>query len=183
MGLRMSKKLLVWLPLLLLLGLIALFWKGLYLDTNSVPSAFFDKPAPDLILPDLLTPSRLVNLQDWQGQVVLVNVWATWCTGCIQEHPTLNAIASEKDVPIIGLNYKDNPKKAKAMLAQMGNPFTAIPNDSAGQVAINWGVYGAPETFIIDKKGIIRYKHIAPLTLTEWNTVLKPIVQQLRAEN
>ena len=92
----MSKKLLVWLPLLLLLGLIALFWKGLYLDTNKVPSTFIDKSAPDLILPDLLTPSRLVNLQDWSGQVVLVNVWATWCTGCIQEHPILNEIASEK---------------------------------------------------------------------------------------
>lgn len=178
----MSKKLLVWVPLLVLIGLIGLFWKGLYLDTNTVPSPFIDKPAPDLILPDLLGMGRLVDLKAWRGQVVLVNVWATWCTGCLQEHPVLNAIAAENKVSIIGLNYKDNPVKAKAWLEQQGNPFVAIPNDAAGQIAINWGVYGAPETFIVDKRGVIRYKHIAPVSWDEWQTVLLPIVERLKEE-
>jgi len=132
----MLRKFLVWLPLVIILGLIGLFWKGLYLDKNKIPSPFIDKPAPALILPDLLNVNDLVNLQEWKGQVVLLNVWATWCSGCLKEHPVLNAIANEKIVPIIGLNYKDNTQKAKTWLQEQGNPFVAIPNDLSGEVAI-----------------------------------------------
>ena len=179
----MLKKALVWLPLLILVALAALFYKGLFLDTNKIPSPFIDKPAPSLILPDLLDSSQQFNLQDWKGQVVLLNVWATWCTGCLQEHPILNAIAKENLVPIIGLNYKDNTQKAKAWLQEAGNPFAAIPNDLSGEVAINWGVYGAPETFIIDKRGIIRYKFIAPISMHDWNNKLRPLVLELQDES
>ena len=179
----MFKKLIVWLPLLILVALASLFYKGLFLDTNKVPSPFIDKPAPALILPDLLDIKKQVNLKDWKGQVVLLNVWATWCTGCLQEHPILNAIADEKLVPIIGLNYKDNTRKAKAWLQKAGNPFVAIPNDLSGEVAINWGVYGAPETFIIDKRGIIRYKFIAPISMLDWTNKIRPLVIELQGES
>ena len=179
----MLKKLIVWLPLLVLVALATLFYKGLFLDTNKIPSPFIDKPAPALILPDLLDIKKQVNLKDWKGQVVLLNVWATWCTGCLQEHPVLNAIAEEKLVPIIGLNYKDNTQKAKAWLQKAGNPFAAIPNDLSGEVAINWGVYGAPETFIIDKLGIIRYKFIAPISMPDWNNKIRPLVLELQGES
>lgn len=178
----MLRKFLVWLPLVIILGLIGLFWKGLYLDKNKIPSPFIDKPAPALILPDLLNVNDLVNLQEWKGQVVLLNVWATWCSGCLKEHPVLNAIANEKIVPIIGLNYKDNTQKAKTWLQEQGNPFVAIPNDLSGEVAINWGVYGAPETFIIDKQGIIRHKFIAPISWDAWQNELRPIVIKLQGE-
>ena len=178
----MLKRLLVWLPLLILVALAALFYKGLFLDTNKVPSPFIGKSAPTLILPDLLNATQQVNLQDWKGQVVLLNVWATWCSGCLQEHPILNAIADEKLVPIIGLNYKDNSQKAKTWLKNQGNPFVAIPNDLSGEVAINWGVYGAPETFIIDKQGIIRHKFIAPISWDDWLNTLRPIVLELQGE-
>jgi len=176
------KKILVWLPLLVLVALATLFYKGLYLDTNKVPSPYIDKQAPELVLPDLLNINQQVNLQDWKGQVVLLNVWATWCSGCLQEHPVLNAIAKENIVPIIGLNYKDNSKKAKAWLRQSGNPFAAIPNDLSGEVAINWGVYGAPETFVIDKQGVIRHKIIAPISYANWTDELRPIVLKLQGE-
>jgi len=177
----MSKKFLVWLPLILVIALIALFWKGLFLETNKVPSPFIDKQAPNLVLQDLLS-EQTVDLKSWQGQVVLLNVWATWCSGCLQEHPVLNAIAAEKTVPLIGLNYKDDPSKAKAWLKNQGNPFVAIPNDVTGKVAIDWGVYGAPETFVIDKKGVIRYKHIAPLSWQQWQKELLPLIQKLQQE-
>lgn len=179
----MSNKLFVWIPFIALVALIGLFWKGLYLDTNKVPSPLIDKKAPELVLPDLLDATSMVNLNDWLGEVVLLNVWATWCSGCLQEHSVLNAIAASKQVPIIGLNWKDNPDKAKKWLHTQGNPFVAIPNDLAGQVAINWGVYGAPETFIVDKHGMIRYKHIAPITEHDVQTVIMPIVHKLQAEN
>ncbi len=178
----MPKKFIVWLPLLVLIGLAALFYKGLYLDTNKIPSPFIDKAAPSLVLPDLLNAQQQVNLEDWKGQVVLLNIWATWCSGCLLEHPVLNAIAKENLVPIIGLNYKDNSQKAKAWLKESGNPFAAIPNDLSGQVAINWGVYGAPETFIIDKQGVIRYKFIAPISMDDWATKLRPLVVQLQGD-
>lgn len=179
----MPKKILVWLPLLLLVGLAVLFYKGLYLDTNKVPSPFINKPAPTLILPDLLNIQQQVNLEDWKGQVVLLNVWATWCSGCLLEHPVLNDIAQENLVPIIGLNYKDNSQKAKAWLQKAGNPFVAIPNDLSGEVAINWGVYGAPETFVIDKKGIVRYKFIAPISNDDWKNNIRPLVVALQGES
>ena len=176
----MSKKLVLWIPLFVLLALSVLFLRGLFLDTNKVPSPFIDKTAPSLILPDLLDANKVVDLAEWRGQVVLLNVWATWCSGCLLEHPVLNDIAAENIVPIIGLNYKDDPIKAKAWLKQQGNPFVAIPNDALGLVAIDWGVYGAPETFVVDQQGIVRYKHIAPISMTEWQTVLRPIVEKLQ---
>ncbi|MBT8142842.1 MAG: DsbE family thiol:disulfide interchange protein [Gammaproteobacteria bacterium] len=178
----MLKKLFIWIPFVVLLGLIALFWKGLSLDTDKVPSPFIGKSAPALILPDLLSSDSTVDLSQWRGQVVLLNVWATWCSGCLLEHPVLNAMAAERLVPIIGLNYKDDPVKAKAWLQEQGNPYVAIPNDANGNVAIDWGVYGAPETFVIDKQGVIRYKHIAPISLQEWQNTLRPLVLALQQE-
>lgn len=177
----MNKKLLVLLPLILFILLLGLFWRGLQLDKGKLPTPLMDKPAPELKLSDLLTGS-VVNLEDWKGQVVIVNVWATWCPGCLQEHDVLNDIAATKVVPLIGLNYKDDLPKAKQWLKASGNPFVAIPVDASGDTAIEWGVYGAPETFIIDKQGVIRYKHIAPLSWKQWETELLPIVKQLKGE-
>ncbi len=177
----MAKRLLLIIPLLIFIGLLLLFWRGLQLDKNILPTPLLNKPAPELVLDDLLTHGQ-VNLKDWRGQVVIVNVWATWCPGCLQEHETLNNIAASQVAPIIGLNYKDDLAKAKQWLKARGNPFVAIPVDVNGNTAIEWGVYGAPETFIIDKKGVIRYKHIAPLSWQEWSEVLLPIIEQLQGE-
>jgi len=178
----MSKRLLLLIPLFVFIGLLALFWRGLQLDKNALPTPLLDKPAPELKLQDLLS-DEAIDLETWRGQVIVLNVWATWCPGCLQEHDVLNQIAASKTVPIIGLNYKDDLEKAKVWLVRQGNPFISIPVDATGDTAIEWGVYGAPETFIIDKQGVIRYKHIAPLSWQEWQSVLLPIVEQLKKES
>jgi len=177
----MNKRFLLLLPLLIFIALLLLFWRGLQLDKNELPSPLLNKPAPELRLEDLLT-NELVDIDTWRGQVVIINVWGTWCPGCLQEHDVLNAIAKSKVVPMVGLNYKDSLSKAKLWLKSQGNPFVAVPVDATGDTAIEWGVYGAPETFIIDKHGVIRYKHIAPLSMQEWQNVLLPIVKDLQGE-
>lgn len=177
----MNKRIFLFLPLIIFIAILILFWRGLQLDKSILPTPLLDKAAPELKLNDLLSDST-VDLLDWRGQVIILNVWATWCPGCLLEHDVLNNIATSQEVSIIGLNYKDDLVKAKNWLNTRGNPFVAIPVDATGDTAIEWGVYGAPETFIIDKKGVIRYKHIAPLSWEEWESVLLPIVKQLKEE-
>ena len=149
-------------PLIIFAALVAVLGIGLTLNPRLVPSPLIGKPAPEFDLPLLFNEGSFSN-KDLIGHVTLVNVWASWCFACRQEHETVKHL-SRKGVRIIGLNYKDEPDDAKAWLARLGNPYQTIAVDYDGRIAIDWGVYGAPETFLIDKSGIIRHKVIGPLS-------------------
>jgi cytochrome c biogenesis protein CcmG/thiol:disulfide interchange protein DsbE len=168
------------LPASLFAVLLVFLAAGLYLDPSRVPSPLIDKPAPEFTLPLLKDPARTFSAQDLTGEVSLVNVWATWCGGCYEEHPVLVALARSKIVPIYGLNYKDQRAAANEWLKQYGDPYAAVAFDKDGQVAIDWGVYGAPETFVVDEQGIIRYKHIGPLTADDLQNTILPLLDRLR---
>jgi len=143
---------------------------GLNRDPTFVPSPLIGKPMPEFSLPRLGEPDQMVSDTDLRGQYSVLNVWATWCGGCRQEHPVLNRIAEQGDVPIYGLNWKDDAQMAGQWLRQLGDPYTATAFDEEGRVAIDWGVYGAPETFLIAPDGTILYRHISPLTMDVWET-------------
>ena len=148
--------------------LVAVLAVGLTRDPTFVPSPLIGKPVPAFELPRLREPESVLTDADLRGQYSVVNVWGTWCVGCRQEHPVLNQIAAQGEVPIYGLNWKDDNQFALGWLEQLGNPYTATAVDADGRVAIDWGVYGAPETFLISPEGIILYRHIAPLTMEIW---------------
>lgn len=168
------------LPLGLFGVLVAFFWIGLGLDPGEVPSPLIGKPAPEFELPRLDDSSATVGTRDWKDQVVLFNVWGTWCVGCRQEHDTLLAIADSGIVPIYGLDWKDEPARAKQWLTQLGDPYVANAVDLDGRVAIDWGVYGAPETFLIDAEGNVIYKYIGPLSMRAWQEELLPRVLEAK---
>ncbi len=171
------------LPLLLFIVILLLLWRGLYLKPRDVPSPLINKPAPEFVLPNLLDATKQVSNQDFLNQVTLFNVWASWCVACAEEHANLVTIANQHKVQIIGLNYKDKRDHAQLVLKNHGNPYSKVAIDKAGDVAIDWGVYGAPETFIIDKKGIIRYKQLGPISMDDWNDTLLPLINKLNSEN
>lgn len=152
------------LPLLILIGLVGFFWRGLYLNPSQIPSPLIDKPAPNFNLPRLDDAGRDISPEDLHGQPFLLNVWATWCAACKQEHTTLVQFAQDTGVTIVGLDYKDERKAARLWLEERGNPYTVVAFDADGRAALDWGVYGAPETFLVDADGVIRDKHIGPLT-------------------
>ncbi|HEV7164401.1 MAG TPA: DsbE family thiol:disulfide interchange protein [Gammaproteobacteria bacterium] len=152
------------LPVAVLLALVALFARGLFLDPTVVPSPLIGKAAPAFSLPDLADSKQTLTQAELQGKVSLLNVWGSWCVACRDEHPVLMQFAAEHVIPIYGLDYKDDRQAALDMLAKQGNPYTAVAYDASGDATIDWGVYGAPETFLLDKHGIIRYKYIGPLT-------------------
>jgi len=141
---------------------------GLYRDPAFVPSPLIGKQIPAFSLPRLDDPDQSVTDADLRGRFTVLNVWATWCSGCRQEHPILNRIAAQGQVPIYGLNWKDDTTLAKNWLQQFGKPYTAIAFDGDGRVAIDWGVYGAPETFLISPDGTILLRHISPMTMEVW---------------
>lgn len=161
-------------PLLLVAIMIPVFIIGLNRDPSELPSPFLNKPAPEFELPRLKDPSRTVGSADYAGQMVLVNVWATWCAGCRQEHAYLLKLASETDIPIYGLNWRDQRSKALAWLSELGDPYVASGFDADGRVGIDWGVYGAPETFLISADGIVLYKHLSPLSEMVWQRNFEP---------
>jgi cytochrome c biogenesis protein CcmG/thiol:disulfide interchange protein DsbE len=167
-------------PIVLFGILVGVFSIGLNLDPSFVPSPLIGKPVPSFSLARLNHPDQLVSDADLRGQVSLLNVWATWCVGCRQEHETLNQIAGLGDVPIYGLNWKDDAEQASAWLIQLGDPYVATAFDEDGKVAIDWGVYGAPETFLVDADGIILYRHISPLTMEVWWSEFVPRIKQAR---
>jgi len=179
----MQKSLRGLLPLALFAALVALLFFGLGTDPRKVPSPLVGKPVPKFTLPTLQDPSRTVSDADLHGQVSLVNVWFSTCVSCRAEHRQLMAIAKESGVQIIGLNWKDDKPGALQMLRQFGNPYHVVAFDENGRVGIDWGVYGAPETFVIDRKGTIRYKQIGPIDAAVWEKTLRPIVDQLKAES
>jgi cytochrome c biogenesis protein CcmG, thiol:disulfide interchange protein DsbE len=149
-------------PLIVFVVLVVFLAIGLTLNPRLVPSPLIGKPAPEFELPLLYSDGSFSN-KDLLGHITLVNVWASWCFACRQEHETVKYL-SRNGVRVIGLNYKDEPENAKSWLAQLGNPYEKIAVDYDGRIAIDWGVYGAPETFLIDQQGIIRHKVIGPLT-------------------
>lgn len=168
------------LPVLVFAVLVGFLAAGLQKDPSYVPSPLVGKPAPDFSLPRLDDPARTLSRQDLLGQVSLVNVWGTWCVGCRQEHDTLMEIARSGGVPIYGLNWKDDVDLAQNWLVRLGNPYVAVGVDADGRVAIDWGVYGAPETFLIGPDGTILYKHIAPITMQIWEDKFLPLIAAIR---
>jgi len=169
-------------PLVAFIALAGLLYKGLSLDPKLVPSPLIDKPAPAFSLPGLQQPDTRISNADFKGQVTLFNVWATWCVACRQEHSVLMQLA-QQGVRIYGLNYKDERDSAKHWLQMYGNPYLANAFDADGRTGINWGVYGTPETFVVDKQGVIRHKVIGPLTTESVRHELLPLLKQLHKED
>ncbi|HWT16799.1 MAG TPA: DsbE family thiol:disulfide interchange protein [Patescibacteria group bacterium] len=151
-------------PLLLFLGLGVLLFSGLGKDTRYVPSPLIDKPAAAYTLPELRDPAQTIDSKQFSGKPYLLNVWGSWCVACQEEHPVLLDYAKSKKIPLVGLNWKDENDTALRWLAALGDPYDAIPVDADGKVAIDYGVYGAPETFLIDANGVIRFKQVGPMT-------------------
>jgi cytochrome c biogenesis protein CcmG/thiol:disulfide interchange protein DsbE len=169
-------------PFLVFVLLVALFAVGLKLDPKEVPSAYIDKTAPAYALPELFAMNSTVTESDLKGQVWLLNVWASWCGACRAEHSLLNHLVANYHIPIVGLNYKDKEWPAKQWLEELGNPYRMIAVDQQGLTGIDWGVYGVPETFVIDKTGVIRYKSIGPITQQEWAEHIYPLIQRLQQQ-
>jgi cytochrome c biogenesis protein CcmG/thiol:disulfide interchange protein DsbE len=166
-------------PLLVFGGLVAFCAVGLHLDPREVPSPLIDKPAPDFALTQLDAPGQTIRRADMLGKVWMLNVWASWCDACRDEHPYLVEFAKTKAVPIYGLDYKDQRPPAQQWLAERGNPYDASLFDASGRVGIDYGVYGVPETFIIDKQGVIRFKQIGALTPEVLQDKVMPLLRKL----
>lgn len=167
-------------PLGIFAVLAVFLWIGLSLRPSEIPSPLIDKPAPTFSLPQLHMPDRTIAPADLKGQVWLFNVWASWCVSCRQEHPLLLQLAKTGEVPIYGLNYKDQRQDAVRWLQQLGNPYVASAYDLDGQVGIDYGVYGVPETYVIDRDGVIRHKHIGPISPEVLQNEILPIVRKLK---
>ena len=187
-------------PLLLFFGLAGFLAFGLTLNPREVPSPLIDKPAPKFSLARLDAPETQFSLEEMRGEVWLLNVWASWCVACRQEHPLLVRMAQDKVVPVVGLNYKEvrgdgainarglsleaetsmAVERAQRWLGDHGNPYLVSVMDIDGRVGIDFGVYGVPETFLIDREGRIRYKHIGPITPDSLQNVLMPKIEELR---
>lgn len=168
------------LPLAVFLVLVVFLGIGLTLDPREVPSPFIGKPAPAFTLPQVADPAKTLSPEDLKGQVYLFNVWASWCVSCREEHPVLLELARRRVVTVYGLNYKDERADAEAWLERFGNPYAASAFDADGRVGIDWGVYGVPETFVVDRQGIIRYKQTGPLTQEIVENKLLPLIRQLQ---
>lgn len=165
-------------PIILFVLLSIFLWRGLSLNPRDLPSAQLGKPLAEFTLPQLHHPDLLFSSGQIREQVVLLNVWASWCAACTDEQVFMLQLARE-GVPIYGLNYKDRAEDALQWLAQWGNPYKLVVQDRDGKVAIDLGVYGAPETFVVDKKGIIRYRHAGVMNQELWQKEIKPLMKQL----
>ena len=168
-------------PLAIFVMLAAFFAIGLTRDPREVPSPFIDKPAPEFRLAQLHQPEQAFTPGDMKGKVWLLNVWASWCVSCQVEHPLLVQMSKQNVVPIVGLNYKDQREEGRKWLARYGDPYVLSAYDVEGKVGIDYGVYGVPETFVIDKQGVIRYKQIGPITPEALEKTILPLIRQLNA--
>ena len=168
------------LPLGIFVVLAGFLAAGLTLNPREVPSPLVDKPVPPFKLAQLAQPELEFSQKDMLGQVWLLNVWASWCVSCRDEHPILVDLARSRVVPVVGLNYKDKPQEAKAWLKKFGDPYLLSVMDQDGRVGIDYGVYGVPETFVIDRAGVIRYKQIGPVTREALEGKILPLVRQLQ---
>ena len=167
-------------PLVLFLIAVGFLFKGLFLDPHEVPSPLVGKPAPAFTAPLLSEPEKRFNTVDMKGKVWLLNVWASWCVACREEHPALMEMAKLSEIATYGLDYKDTDAEAQAVIDANGNPYKAIMTDADGKVGIDYGVYGVPETYVIDKAGIIRYKQIGPITEEAFFNKILPLVKTLQ---
>ncbi len=170
------------LPLAIFLVVAGFLFKGLNLDPREVPSPLVGKPAPMFSLPRLDNPEKMISSKDMLGQVWLFNVWASWCGACRDEHPVLVELAKSGVVPVYGMDYKDTRQEARQWLEQGGNPYVASAVDADGRVGIDYGVYGVPETYIIDKAGVIAYKQIGPITDEVLRDKILPLVKRLQTQ-
>ncbi|PPD34744.1 MAG: DsbE family thiol:disulfide interchange protein [Methylomonas sp.] len=170
------------LPLVFFMVMAIFLAIGLRLNPKDIPSPLIDKPAPAFSLPILATPEKNLTAEDLKGRVWLLNVWASWCVSCRQEHPLLLELAKLNVVTIVGLNYKDEASAANQWLAQLGNPYNVSIMDKDGRVGIDYGVYGVPETFVVDKRGIIRYKHTGPVEPGDIEQLFLPLLKKLVEE-
>ncbi|MBD8525324.1 DsbE family thiol:disulfide interchange protein [Pseudomarimonas arenosa] len=172
-----------WLPLLAFLALAVLLYAGVRLsgegDQSVIPSPLIGKPAPSFDLPDYRDVSRTISNADLAGQPYLLNVWASWCPACRLEHPIITEIARRGLVRVVGYNYKDEPAEAQRWLQQFGDPYDLIIVDADGRSAIDWGIYGAPETFLVDANGQVIFKHVGPVT---WDVVTQELMPRLSKE-
>jgi cytochrome c biogenesis protein CcmG, thiol:disulfide interchange protein DsbE len=171
------------LPLLGFFVLAGFLFKGLSLNPREIPSALLDKPIPAFSLPQLGEPSKTLTPTNWLGKVWILNVWASWCVSCKDEHPLFVELAKKGELKaFVGLNYKDAQPAAQKWLKELGNPYSLSIVDADGRVGIDLGVYGVPETFVIDKKGVVRYKHVGPVNEQAWREKIKPLLTKLEAE-
>jgi cytochrome c biogenesis protein CcmG/thiol:disulfide interchange protein DsbE len=170
------------LPFVIFVVLAGFLYVGLHLNPREVPSPLIDKPAPAFTLPQLHDPAKQFSTSEMKGKVWLLNVWASWCVSCRDEHPVLMDLARQNIVPIYGLDYKDKREDGEAWLLQGGDPYTLIASDMEGRIGIDYGVYGVPETYVIDKQGIIRYKQIGPVTPQSLHEKILPLVAELQAK-
>ena len=175
------KALLFAIPIAIFAALVAFFAVGLSRDPREVPSPFIDKPAPAFKLEQLSDAKLAFTPDEMKGKVWLLNVWASWCVSCRVEHPLLVELSRQRLVPIVGLNYKDQRGDGLQWLAKFGDPYVLSAFDDQGQVGIDYGVYGVPETFVIDKQGVIRHKQIGPITPESWEKTLLPLIRKLQA--
>lgn len=166
-------------PLAAFIALIALLAVGLGLNPREVPSPLIGKPAPDFTVAQLHAPDKSFSPKDMQGKVWLLNVWASWCVSCREEHPYLVEFAKTGIAPVVGLDYKDKREDGQRWLKRFGDPYTLIAFDGDGRVGINYGVYGVPETYLIDKAGVIRFKQIGPVTPEVLEKTIVPMVREL----
>jgi cytochrome c biogenesis protein CcmG/thiol:disulfide interchange protein DsbE len=175
----MGPRLKLFAPLLLFVVLAVFLFRGLSLDPKEMPSALIDRPLPEFSLPSL-GQERLLSRNNVVGKVALFNVWATWCVSCRVEHPYLHLLAKQ-GVPIYGINYKDDDIDALRWLEELGNPYVANIADREGTLGLDLGVYGAPETYVVDAAGVIRYRHVGVVDERVWQTVLQPLYDELTA--
>lgn len=177
----MSKRWKYLAPLALFVALLGLLAVGLNLNPREVPSPLIGKPAPAFDLPRLDDPTQRIRKQDMAGKVWILNVWASWCVACREEHPVLVEFARRRMVPIYGLNYKDERGNALTWLSKLGDPYDLSLSDTDGRVGIDFGVYGVPETFVIDKQGMVRFKQIGPVTPEVLRDRIEPLLRELDA--
>ncbi len=170
-----------WLPFVLFVVLVGFFAKGLFLNPREVPSPFIGRAAPAFTLPLVGDANASFSPADMKGRVWMLNIWAPWCVSCRQEHGFLMQLAQSGRIPIVGLNWKDKAREAEALLARTGSPYVAVPEDLDGRVGIDYGVTGTPETYIIDQAGIVRLKHIGPISPDVWQTKFEPKLKELGA--
>ncbi|MDH3702689.1 MAG: DsbE family thiol:disulfide interchange protein [Alphaproteobacteria bacterium] len=169
-------------PLILFLGLAVYLGFGLTRDARIVPSALIDQPVPEFALPPLLESGKGLATADLKGRVALVNVFASWCVPCRAEHPIWIQFAKDQKAPLYGINWKDKRETATRWLKELGNPYTGIGFDGDNRAGIEWGVYGAPETYIVDREGRIRYKHIGPIFAETMSGTIIPLIRELEGE-
>lgn len=164
-------------PLVIFALLVLVLMSGLGKDPSQLPSTLIAKPAPQFELPSLTDPTRTVGNASFNNEMAVLNVWATWCVGCRQEHSFLMELSRTGTIPIFGLNWRDDRAEAQRYLQQLGDPFTDTAFDGDGRVGIDWGVYGAPETFLVDADGTVLYKHLGPLNRSLWEEHFVPYIE------